>query len=730
MKTLFAVLFLATQIHRADAITWEFDAAGDAQGWTARESYSTKALTSTLAHLPSEVSDGVWRIDMVPFEHGRNPSLQVVSPFIGQDSGLFDRVEVRLRVVHTAPFLGGSSFHWTNGHNQLTPGWMSREQHDQNTYFWVEQWHVYTTDWQEIMYAPLETGTFESPVGRRRDIVWEGALDDIRIDLQLYPLDPDNVLNAAVGAGDNLVKSAAEVPSAVEIDWIRLTGVEELIEGELPPPAVALSTSFGRLFNLPTFHPLEVRPDTRSAPFLGDMDGDGTIDLVAEWSRALDTAGWFAALGDGSGGFSHGYEKTVPTPKGWSYIIGGDINRDGLLDIVVANGETIEVLVNYGAEGFVVEEELSFFFSDYKTFGPFTLADINGDGYEDMWVGVNFGYDDADLLVLLNDGTGQFDSPSRLSLRPQRGFQPSRLIEAIGADQGPGLVWDPPYAEPGAGYKTTHLNAVGDLEIRSLPIRIDHSEQTQLLRYVGDLDRDGDVDWAISDVKIFDNEVMYKGLTLGINPGDGGSDEIRLHRDVLLIGEVLSQDLNGDGWLDLVFVNSDFRQPGVVVHLGQEDGPPRQEGYYPLSGPGGCLAAGDLDGDGDIDIVVLEVAALGGGGVHVLLNTSGDATAVTETTGPFQPVSLALGANYPNPFNPATIIPLAVPAGAGDVDLTIYNVLGQPVRQVWAGPLAAGEHQLTWDGRDAGGQPVAAGVYLYRVQVGNHTRLRKMVKLE
>ena len=224
---------------------------------------------------------------MVPFESGRNPSLQVVSPFIGQDSGLFDRVEVRLRVVHTAPFLGGSSFHWTNGHNQLNPGWVSREQHDQNTYFWVEQWHVYTTDWQEIMYAPLETGTFESPVGRRRDIVWEGALDDIRIDLQLYPLDPDNVLNAAVGAGDNLVKSAAEVPSAVEIDWIRLTGVEELIEGELPPPAVALSTSFGRLFNLPTFHPLEVRPDTRSAPFLGDMDGDGTIDLVAEWSRAL-----------------------------------------------------------------------------------------------------------------------------------------------------------------------------------------------------------------------------------------------------------------------------------------------------------------------------------------------------------------------------------------------------------------------------------------------------------
>ena len=71
-----------------------------------------------------------------------------------------------------------------------------------------------------------------------------------------------------------------------------------------------------------------------------------------------------------------------------------------------------------------------------------------------------------------------------------------------------------------------------------------------------------------------------------------------------------------------------------------------------------------------------------------------------------------------------------MPTEAGDVDLTIYNVLGQPVRQVWAGPLVAGEHQLTWDGGDAQGQPVAAGVYLYRLQVDDQTRIRKMVKLE
>ena len=720
MKALFAVLLLTTQLHRADAITWEFDTADDAQGWIARESFYSEATTNTLAHLRSEVSDGVWRIDIPPFERGRNPSLQLVSPLIGQDSGLFDRVEVRLRVVHTDPFLGASSLHWTNVHNQLTPGWESREQVDRNTFFWVSQWHVYTTDWQEIIYAHLETGTFESPAGRRYDIVWEGALDDIRIDLQLYPLDP----------GNDLVEGADEVPEAVEIDWIRLTGVEELIEGELPPPAVELSASFGHLFNPPTFHPLEVRPSTRSAPLLGDIDGNGTIDLVAEW-KIKTKEGWLVAFGDGSGGFSYGYAETVPTPKGWASIGGGDINRDGLLDIVVTNGETIEVLVNYGADGFVAED-VSSFFSHYKIFSSFALADINGDGYEDMWVLVNSGFDDADMLVLLNDGTGQFGSQNSLLLSPQMGFQPFRFIEAISVSQVPGLLWQPPFDNPGAGYKTTYINAVGDLEIRSLPVRLDHFRQAILL-YVGDFDRDGDVDWALSDVEIFDNDVMGKGLTLGINTGDGGLDEMRLHRDVVLVGKVLSRDLNGDGRLDLVFVNSDFRHPGVVVHLGQENGPPRQEGYYPLSGPGGSIATGDLDGDGDTDIVVLESAAVGGGGgVHVLLNTntSDEATAVTETIGGSQPVSFALGVNYPNPFNPATTIPFTVSAGAGDVDLTIYNVLGQPVRQVWAGPLAAGEHRLAWDGRDEQGQLVAAGVYLVRLHQGDQTRIRKMVKLE
>ena len=95
------------------------------------------------------------------------------------------------------------------------------------------------------------------------------------------------------------------------------------------------------------------------------------------------------------------------------------------------------------------------------------------------------------------------------------------------------------------------------------------------------------------------------------------------------------------------------------------------------------------------------------------------------------PKETALLANYPNPFNPETWIPyqLAVPA---EVAVSIYTVEGQLVRQLDFGYQAVGVYAARsraayWDGRNAVGEPLASGVYFYRLTAGDFTATRKML---
>ncbi len=93
------------------------------------------------------------------------------------------------------------------------------------------------------------------------------------------------------------------------------------------------------------------------------------------------------------------------------------------------------------------------------------------------------------------------------------------------------------------------------------------------------------------------------------------------------------------------------------------------------------------------------------------------------------PAQTALLPNYPNPFNASTQISyrLSVP---GTVRLEIYNILGQPVRTLVDEVQPAGTHQVSWDGRDQRGAPVAAGVYLSRLQYTGGVQTQRLLYLK
>ncbi len=93
------------------------------------------------------------------------------------------------------------------------------------------------------------------------------------------------------------------------------------------------------------------------------------------------------------------------------------------------------------------------------------------------------------------------------------------------------------------------------------------------------------------------------------------------------------------------------------------------------------------------------------------------------------PTEFALEPAYPNPFNPSVTVPYALPKTA-DVQLTVYNVLGQRVVQLVNRKMNAGYHQVIWDGRSQAGLPVASGVYFVTMEAGSYIKTQKIVMVK
>ncbi|MFQ5751807.1 MAG: FG-GAP-like repeat-containing protein [bacterium] len=243
-----------------------------------------------------------------------------------------------------------------------------------------------------------------------------------------------------------------------------------------------------------------------------------------------------------------------------------------------------------------------------------------------------------------------------------------------------------------------------------------------------DLDSDGDLDLMVlerifvapdsgkASYRFFENQLTADSIAWEERPDwvSGLGNEIYYQSNF--------GDLDSDGDQDLVFGT----QQGTLIlyqNIGGEARPywRKVENAFNLVEINKFVTPtfGDFNNDGRVDLVV--------GNFHGKLFFYQNETVVSVSDkSEKSPGSFHLFQNYPNPFNPETTIEYEL-AQPGNVQLTIYNLLGQRVRTLVNEWQPAGSHRVSWDGsRERGASRVASGVYIYELQLGELMTRRKM----
>ena len=93
------------------------------------------------------------------------------------------------------------------------------------------------------------------------------------------------------------------------------------------------------------------------------------------------------------------------------------------------------------------------------------------------------------------------------------------------------------------------------------------------------------------------------------------------------------------------------------------------------------------------------------------------------------PQSPLLYSNFPNPFNPNTLLRYDLPE-SGMVNITIHDMIGRKIKTLVNSAQSAGYKTIQWNGTDDKNEPVSAGLYLYTIQTRGFTQTKKMVLLK
>ena len=478
---------------------------------------------------------------------------------------------------------------------------------------------------------------------------------------------PDFIVNADPGSTTILLNNGDGSYSAnptgvfetqISIADVNRDGIPDMIYVGTTDIEVALGKGDGT-FASPVGYAVPVAAPPYSVVFalvVGDFSGDGWPDIAIAYANASNAPILQIYLNQKNGKFAAG--PIYALSSGPAYIAVADLNGDGLLDLALANVNTnnVSIFLNKGAGTFVSGGTYA------AGTNPTTIAvgDVNGDGFPDLAVTNAQG-----VALLLGSAGGTFTAGTPI---PAPGATSVALADLNGdgkTDVAVAVTTDfsstPPYPYlndtnltrasvyfgNGTGLFPTHK----DYGIGSGPAQI----------FVVDANDDGHPDLVMS------------GLDVNILYGDGyGSFEAAPITESSLATGLASADFNHDGTPDVAVVNTPLCAAPctgtVTVMLGTGKnylGPGVQ---YPIGMHGQAIAAGDVNGDGIPDLVVVNNTDGDTYDTAVLLG-NGDGTfkpAINQTVGGLSADVILADVNNDGKLDLITDAGVALGDGKGD----------------------------------------------------------------
>ena len=450
--------------------------------------------------------------------------------------------------------------------------------------------------------------------------------------------------------------------------------------------------------------PYATGDDVRSSPAVADLDKNNSLELII-------------GSHDGSLHILSGFGQQLATHQVNGSINGSpaavDLDQDGDLEVVFTsyNGSTgdVHAIHHNGStfNGFPV-------YLNEKMVGGAAAGDLDGDGYPEIVVCT----DDDNVYAIKKDGSIMTGFPFTST---DRFYNAPTLVD---------------------------LDGDSDLEIvvgnRRGTLQVLHHDGTEMASYeVGDDIRGGISVADLNDDGSYELLVTsYEDMMHVWNPIDGAELEgwpVDMGSNALT--EPVTADLDDDGDLEIVAVTR-----SGMAYVFHHDATlyknfPASLGGNVESSP----AIGDIDGDGDFEIAfgttnglrVIDIKEDMGERVSWKLHRGnlertgslGMTLVSNDSEEGLTPSEFYVSANYPNPFNPSTMIDIET-VEANDLMVSVFDAKGRMVNNLVNSYLEAGRYSVKWDGMDAGGTSMPTGVYFIRVQSGLDMHTQKMILMK